>query len=392
MPDNNDLQTRRREAKLAMGGEKIAAQEKVAEKRRQEARLAMEGEQQRARRIDKESTIQASLSVSKAAAEMKARIEAESQARVAKAAAERAQKEEAELTADANLRDRIQKAEETTAEMKDAPNKLTPLRTIKTDMARAVRDEGLSLSKIATLSQERGHNDESVVTNERSQTVLIISIILVLAVSGGLIGWFFISQPSAPVVIENPIPASFSKILQADNNRSVEATSLDTVSRAREALELTAEKKDEQGGLINIYFTKNKTVLTLLKFGQTLGLNLPEELTRHLQDNFVFGVYDTGEVRSRFLIFKTSFFAQAWSAMLDWERYMASDIGPLLKTASNNKSTWTDKAIRNKDARVQRDAEGNTILVYSFIDEQTLLITRDEETFIKVFGRLIEQG
>lgn len=393
MPDNSDeLSPRRREAKLALGGDKLAAKEKLEEKRRQEAVAAMEGEQHRARREAKESASRTHVSASRATAELKARLAAEAQTHAAHAAAERAQKEEDALAAETGRHDKIKQSEELTEKLKSATTKLGALRTIKTDMARAVREGGLSLSKIAILSQERGRNDESMAVGEHNQTWLIISIILVVAVSGGLTAWWWIIRPAAPVASEQNILLALDRVFRADSNRPVNGDDLNTVSKARAALETAAEEKNEQGGLINIYVTKNNEVLTLLKFSQVIGLNLPENLTRHLQDNFAFGVYDGGETRSRFLILKTSFFAQAWSAMLEWERYLASDLGFLLKTNSDNKAVWLDKTLRNKDARLERDSDGRAILIYGFIDEQTILITRDENAFIKVFERLIEQG
>lgn len=392
MPDNNDLLSRRRDAELAMGGEKLVEKEKLEDKRRREAILAMEGEQHRARREAREAA-ESNLALRlKQEAELRAKAEAETKAKIAREAAEKAQKETDTLNAEIERKDKIVKANTLTDQLKNLAPKLSSLRTIKTDMARAVKEEGLSLSKIATLSQERSGGADSIISEERSSLGLILSVVIVLVGSAGLATWWWLSQPTQTNTANVLPPPPSSSILQADVARPVDLSNLNTVSRVRTAYEAAAEQKTERGGLVNLHFIINNEHLPLVNFRQAFGLNLPADLVRHVRDNFFLGVYDNQEIRSRFLILQTSFFDQTYSAMLDWERYMASDLGTLLKTSNNNKSSWSDSVIHNKDVRIQKTEGGDTILIYGFIDKQTLLITRDEQTFIKVFDRLINQN
>lgn len=391
MPDNNDLAARRREAELAMGGDKLVEKEKRDEKRRREAVLAMEGEEHRKLREAKETAERSKIAKAQVEAEAKARSAAETQAATARAAAEKSRKEEAAINAEVNRRDKIGQSQSLTDKLKTTATKLNPLRTIKTDMARAVKEEGLSLSKIATLSQQREHSEESIVSNEGSKFWLVFSIVIILAASGTLAGWWWLGRPTVIVTPSNNIPPVLTSILQADTNRPMNLAGLNTVSQVRDALELAVETNNEQRGIINIYFTKNTEILPFFDFRQAFDLKLPDDLTRYVRDNFFFGILDNGETKSRFLIIETSFFAQAWSAMLNWERYMSSDLGPLLKTIDDSRATWSDKVVSNKDTRIERGPNGNTILIYGFINEETIVIARDEATFTAVFERLINQ-
>jgi hypothetical protein len=44
--------------------------------------------------------------------------------------------------------------------------------------------------------------------------------------------------------------------------------------------------------------------------------------------------------------------------------------------------------VKNKDTRILRDSHGNTVLLYSFINKETLIITTNEATFNEIYDRL----
>ncbi|MCC6290685.1 hypothetical protein IT398_01275 [Candidatus Nomurabacteria bacterium] len=389
MAEKDPKEERLREARSALGGDKIIEREKVAEKRRREAILAMEGEKHRERRERSETENIARQNIAQAKIKKAAAETAAVQAASARAKAERAQAEEDALEQSVNQRNKINQSEELTEKLKGTTTKLSGFRTIKTDMARAVRERGLSLSKIATISDRHNGKDTLVSTRGRL-TWLIWPLIFILIGTAGYFGWQW-WQTSVTATKETPPPILENSIMRADFIHPISLDALTSVSQARETIDTTAKQKNEQNGLINIQLTKLGAPIIFGDFQKSLGLNLPEGLTRHLRDNFFFGVYDNGETRTSFLILQTSFFDQAWSAMFDWERYMASDLGPVLDSVNVNESIWVDRVLRNKDARELVDKTDNSILIYGFIDEKTILITRNESTFVKVFERLIDQ-
>lgn len=392
MAEENDATNRRREAKLALGGEKLAEKEKLEDKRRREAILSMEGEAHRARRESREASMQAAVASEKASAEAGAKATAEAQAQTARASAERARLEEAALNAESERRGKIAQAGARTDALKTSTTKLSSLRTIKTDMARAVKDEGLSLSKIATLQATRAHNTGEIVgADDRSRLWVTLSVLVVLLASGGLFYRWWQSQQAIAPTVTAPQPI-VKALFPADVDRGIDASTLGSPNQARTALQTLASTVNAQPGLVNLYFYKAAEPLTFAQTVATLGLTLPDNLTRHLRDTFMLGIYDNGEIKNRFLILQTSFFDQAWSAMLDWERYMPSDLTAMLETTSTKQAEWSDRVVRNKDVRVARDNSGNIVMLYGFLDEQTILITRNNETFIKVFERLIDQS
>ena len=78
--------------------------------------------------------------------------------------------------------------------------------------------------------------------------------------------------------------------------------------------------------------------------------------------------------------------------MLKWEKDMVSDVGKLFGisvNASSTPQTFVDQERRNKDLRVLKDENGKVILLYSFIDNNTLLITKNENVFGAVLSKFL---
>jgi hypothetical protein len=92
-----------------------------------------------------------------------------------------------------------------------------------------------------------------------------------------------------------------------------------------------------------------------------------------------------------FIFIKISEFDIVFDGMIWWEAKIAEDLSSLTKVSTPNlmapNRTFQDVIIRNKDTRVLKDSLGNTVLIYSFLDPQSLLITTNEATFSEVLNR-----
>jgi len=122
-----------------------------------------------------------------------------------------------------------------------------------------------------------------------------------------------------------------------------------------------------------------------------LEASTPGGLVRAFRDNFLFGIHSFVENRP-FLIIKTDPFANAFSGMLQWESFMVGDLEPLFIFGDIDKnslaSEFEDVVIKNQDTRTLKDVNGNSVLLYSFIDKETLIITTNETTFDELVVRL----
>ena len=143
---------------------------------------------------------------------------------------------------------------------------------------------------------------------------------------------------------------------------------------------------------INSVLYVNTTIEGSDSLGQVLahvGPNMPGSLVRSFDQNYMIGVYsyDTNEI---FFILKVKDFASSYSGMLKWEKDMANDMQEIYSIDPFLVSTptpFTDEAIKNKDLRVIKDQSGKTQLLYTFLDKETLLITKNESIFGAILGR-----
>lgn len=131
--------------------------------------------------------------------------------------------------------------------------------------------------------------------------------------------------------------------------------------------------KDERGG------SRPATVKEFFKAVNKFSGS--DALVRSLDSSFVYEVgSDAGLVGKLTLL--TRSYPNTFAHMLDWESAMSQDLLPILHpelTQNNIKETegriFRDERIGDIDARILRDALGNVLIVYGFIDSKTLVIT-----------------
>ena len=122
-------------------------------------------------------------------------------------------------------------------------------------------------------------------------------------------------------------------------------------------------------------------------FNATQG-SVPQTLLRSIDDMFIFGAYSF-RGNNPFLIFNTNTYESAFSGMLQWEQTIAQDIIPLFGSHESGNATFKDVVIRNRDARVLENDAGDLVLLYSFLDKKTLVITTNEATFGELLRRFL---
>ena len=122
-----------------------------------------------------------------------------------------------------------------------------------------------------------------------------------------------------------------------------------------------------------------------------LAPRMPSSLSRSFEDKYMLGIYSFDK-NEPFIIFTTKDFPSSFAGMLKWEKDMPLDLGEIFKIPEGlmeTSSLFEDEALRNKDLRVLRDTNKNTILLYSFIDKNTLVITSNENIFTAIIGKYL---
>ncbi len=268
----------------------------------------------------------------------------------------------------------------------------TPLKQIRTfqgDVAEALRREQRSLVSIQQAEHLRKGSTLSATdtpsenTQRKKEFFFLFLGSLILFVLGTVGAWYAYNEF---------VRRTVTPIMTAPANRFVSAnieTNITLTATSREALINTlseAVRDAPSGELVHINFP-----LSTAEFLEMLGAQAPGSLIRAFDPLFMFGAF--GE--STFLIIKLVSFENAFAGMLAWEENLSRDIGPLFSTAELAKnvapeSTFTDVTDKNKDIRMLALGD-QPVLLYSFFDNNMLIITDHLETLRILMDRLTRE-
>ncbi|MFA6601472.1 MAG: hypothetical protein WCT02_01235 [Candidatus Paceibacterota bacterium] len=173
------------------------------------------------------------------------------------------------------------------------------------------------------------------------------------------------------------------------------------------------------------------TVIPANQMSDYFDVGAPDILRRSLAPAWMLGIYsDPDAVKSVFVITTNNFFQNAFAGMLQWENNMPNDLKPFIgvnsapddmsqtniipANASNSSGTTTtasstpvtppqinipiygaaslgtfkDRIVKNRDVREYIGSNGSTIFLYSFVDEKTLVIAKNESVLMEIIDRL----
>lgn len=260
------------------------------------------------------------------------------------------------------------------------------LRTYQGDVEEAIGKNKESSTTIFVAEQERKktHPEKTVSTISYSPKRNKIFIYLggMLFILGlGVVGSVYYIRSSEKTIIEQQTKTllSFSKEKEINIASSTRESFLSTLKQEKDTFKLPINSV--------LYINTHTGVERLFSL---LGPSQPGTLTRSFADNYMVGVYsyDTNEI---FVIVKVKDFASSYSGMLKWEKDMPKDLAKIFSISPdliNSTTPFIDEAIKNKDLRVLKDFGGKTQLLYSFVDKETLVITKNETIFSAILGRL----
>lgn len=310
-------------------------------------------------------------------------------------------------------------------------DELNPLQTFQGDIASAVQGQHMSAVTMAAAEATRRENSpiqDSVPAPEKESHFLRTAIffflgIFLFASSVGLV-WFALLQnyASAPVAVASPFIATDAielvDITPNDNAASVlqklkaatDAVSLSLGLVAELRVQYPATTPNTQPAFVDA-----RTLLNIL------APSLPDTFIRAVQPTYLLGVHVIG-VNQPFLLLQVDSYEQAYAGMLAWERSMRSDLSPVFvytpapktpqipsvqqtpaatSTATSTATSaqesavasfvatdFTDKIVKNRDARVLQTADGSVYFLWTFLDRSTILITTDPETLQEITLRL----
>ena len=315
-----------------------------------------------------------------------------------------------------------------------------PMRTMKSDMARAIEEKNESLVSIALAEQRKkaaqveaqrmqekekaSVQDASPVAPRPHGRLFLVVVLAVLVGAVGTLGVLFVRVlPSLKIQIPDISLPNFGgpdNLPTADNLSPVAVPIILTPSlipaQAEKKIDITGKSAElifaeiidehslgaEKGMVKNIYFTEEvkgaegDMISQTISSRRLLGLldfRVPEMLTRALEDDFMVGFLGEENATTPFLVLKVSTYDGGLAGILLWEKklpyFFDMVFGRMTSATSSPQIVFRDAIIVGRDARVGEIGSVKGIS-YVFVDENTLLIAGSqsalEEIFMKTKG------
>lgn len=291
------------------------------------------------------------------------------------------------------------------------PSDMQTIHTFQSDVANAVKNDNVSLIKIALAEKKRqqrqGTFDQtlSALPTSKNYTLWITLIIIILFAGGGYI-LFSVLTPKEEV-INNPGSRIVTPPLEAELDvtsdiRGKDSNDIERFIQAEKAAELPLGSMKR----INFVRTDDLGIINPVPAPEWLTfmrVRAPDTLIRAFDPGFIFGIYSLTPHDS-FIILKVNSYDNAFAGMLAWEPNMEDDIGGVIINKDINVITddngiatstnqfdgkpFVDRVLNNKDARVLYNNNGKPKIIYTFVDQETLVIVSSESVLKEVVFRL----
>ena len=281
-------------------------------------------------------------------------------------------------------------------------NSFRTIRTLKGDVEQGLASGKTTVVSMAAAETERRAREAAQFENKAAEPLRkakVVGFFLlglgVLLTLGGIFYYLFGGAPDE---------GAQNVILPPDYIYTEQYRLLNVRDASSDMLvsELARARQEATGGLgavVSVVPIESEEGIsrTLLgsEFLSRLDPEAPTEVTRTLSNPFLFGIH-IFDGNQPFLILKPDTYETSFAGMLAWEKSIPFRLGRALRPAADwaNASSsltailWSDAVLGNKDARVLRSAEGRTLLLYSFIDRETLVIATNEQTFGEIIRRV----
>ena len=285
-------------------------------------------------------------------------------------------------------------------------SKIQSLHTYESDIARAVRDNDGSVTKIAIAEQKRKeaniNQSSKIITRKKNFSYLIMGLILIVVV-------FMSTRFVVNLIKEKSVyKGSTEKIatfFTIEKQTLIDSSSL--VGKELIAMTIKNALKVESisAGMNAIFIKKSSidnnllSIISTQEFISIMQFNMPGGLARSLDEQMLVAGYKNNIEKKPHLFFlwNTNNYDQAFAGMLEWETVILGDMFTLFDIDITNKNSyllnkkWEDILIDNNDARILKYEDGTPLLYYMFLDNNIFIITDDIETIREVIKRLRAQ-
>jgi hypothetical protein len=284
------------------------------------------------------------------------------------------------------------------------------IRTYKDDIQAAIQANHLSSVNIAIAENEKMRSkvtagqplDEKPKPVSKSKVKLLVATAIILIVVGGVSVFTLsmVKKDGGEVTNQIAIP---TPLITTEYQDELNTSS---IVKDRFVSALSSRLNDIQipvNNFYNVYLTAGsstgKRLLTTSEMFDTLGWQAPDTLKRNLSNNYMVGMYAFGQ-NIPFVILKISSYENVYSGMFVWEGNIEKDFLKLFRlrddvdgglvsalTPSETKK-FQDLVVANQDTRVLRDENNKIFFIYSILNKDTIIITKNETALKEIINRL----
>lgn len=283
---------------------------------------------------------------------------------------------------------------------------LKTLRTYSSDMADVVRENEISVIKIAAAEQRR-HEQEALYRKAQGTSVSKFFMFLgaLILIAGGLVGSYFLLQKKDVIIAPVEVQKNIETFIPYDKESYVDMTNatgpLDVTSIIKAELKGVNTPRSIEALFLTTSASGKPELLSIQKFMSLMKLTAPGPLSRSLNDQYLVGTYKSS-VEDRdphlFLMFETNDYNTAYAGMLKWESTMIDDLFDLFGIDVSGErrvlfeKEFKDIIIANRDARILYDDSGVDALYYIFLDKNKIVITDNQEAIVEIMTRLVTKN
>jgi hypothetical protein len=270
--------------------------------------------------------------------------------------------------------------------------------TYAEDMAEVIGSDTEGLVKKIIQGEEEHEKEKKNLSPESKQNKIFMLVgALLIIIALGTLSFFILTTKVETVMVEK----QFTPLIFNDKSVYPEIVGLKNDEIAQTVLSEINTTSVKARGVEGIYLTENKKIIGLRRFLVLTKSNfIPGGNTAFVSDSFLLGVVkgqastDNSAGNGFFLLLKVRGTADVFDSMHNWEAKMFSDLHGFLGvsiTADTNyllTKNFEDGIIENKNARILYDKGGKIILMYIFVDENSVVITNSQDTAHEIVLRL----
>ncbi len=360
----------------------------ILTQKRIEARIAMENEESRIRRETEEKILEEKANIDKSIEEKeRAKKDAEEKLNKEKNDAERKEAEEKNRSS--------QKFKKELEKIKSVGTQITPIRTFKVDMDTLIKEQSISTARMIMEEESRKKALGDNIPPSRGQKLVITILSMLLIVSGlGLGTYLFITKESIDdTTAETTQPIVIKSLIFSDTRKDFSLANKDKEQVITEISKEIINANLIPGQVLNLSIKNGVNEAKAQEFLRLISRTIPDDLTRSLRSQFMIGKSSTPEgYTGGFIILLTDSYKRAFDGMLKWENgSFVKDIYKMVSGSEPNEilqeKAFEDLIYNNQDTRVLKDENGKIILLYAFLNNTTIAISSELNSFGEILNR-----